>query len=721
MKTETKNINTLASRSVSHNPARAGFFVWCVAVLIILGNVLSIRSASAQDRIILDGEHVKITAVTFSGNTAFESDDLLARIQTQPSLGLISKILTAWQEPNNYVNAVSLVQDSALLQEVYRDHGFLFATVTVTLVIDTPAVSGAVTFTMTEGKRCKVDSVTVQDAGMLTGPERDIVRMKAATLAGRPYVKNELRDCLGSIVNYMQDNGYRKSHLVGNPVIRLNHTLDGVAVSVVIDPGLKYRFGRPAVIYDIASLNQCFAEEAVRKEVEFYDGQLFSRTRSNMTEDNLRHLGVFEIVRVDLLTENVDTVTRITPTNIYLKMRKDWEFSPDFILSNEYHEFNAGVALTLANHNVFCAAQDLSFTAAGELPWVVNAFNLSNYRASVYEKFFQPRIQLPGILDYRNTSFTQSFGFSHVSIPIADAQGHYNNDSVPFIQNKLSFSMQLNIRQAAYTYLIPQISFIRVVTNTEQLDANQRKGFSNTELVSKQPNLIFALTLTRDNTNNLFVPTEGSSGVLSLKTNVLNSPYFYKAEATTKWYRAIGTQTVLAFRLHGGLIYRHRNISEDILFEEKFVVGGAYSLRGWQIYDPGLGWGIDTSSRIPRSGYAVFEANVEWRYQWFILRDSWINRVIWNRLSHSLFLDAGQTWSERTNVAWVPEMYKQIALAWGIGLRYDTPVGPFRVDFGWKLYDPATGDNPTFARIDGNLPYLHLMHPQIQLAIGNAF
>ena len=35
------------------------------------------------------------------------------------------------------------------------------------------------------------------------------------------------------------------------------------------------------------------------------------------------------------------------------------------------------------------------------------------------------------------------------------------------------------------------------------------------------------------------------------------------------------------------------------------------------------------------------------------------------------------------------EFYKQIALAYGVGLRLDFSIFVFRVDFGVKLYDPS--------------------------------
>jgi outer membrane protein assembly factor BamA len=51
------------------------------------------------------------------------------------------------------------------------------------------------------------------------------------------------------------------------------------------------------------------------------------------------------------------------------------------------------------------------------------------------------------------------------------------------------------------------------------------------------------------------------------------------------------------------------------------------------------------------------------------------------------FVDAGNVWGkvEDLRLSRFPE---QVALAGGIGYRYETFFGPFRIDFGLRLYDP---------------------------------
>ena len=58
-------------------------------------------------------------------------------------------------------------------------------------------------------------------------------------------------------------------------------------------------------------------------------------------------------------------------------------------------------------------------------------------------------------------------------------------------------------------------------------------------------------------------------------------------------------------------------------------------------------------------------------------------RKFWENVGYALFTDFGNTWLGYNTFSW-----NSVAVAVGFGLRYYTPVAPFRVDFGFKFYDP---------------------------------
>ena len=47
------------------------------------------------------------------------------------------------------------------------------------------------------------------------------------------------------------------------------------------------------------------------------------------------------------------------------------------------------------------------------------------------------------------------------------------------------------------------------------------------------------------------------------------------------------------------------------------------------------------------------------------------------------FIDYGNTWNGPEQFVW-----NEVAVAIGTGIRYYSPIAPFRIDFGFKLYDP---------------------------------
>ncbi|HZV12910.1 MAG TPA: BamA/TamA family outer membrane protein, partial [Candidatus Kapabacteria bacterium] len=452
--------------------------------------------------------------------------------------------------------------------------------------------------------------------------------------------------------------------------------------------------------YDSISRQQCFAEEAVLQELEFKQDDAYSDAKRSKSEENLMRLGPFESARIELRTQDADSA-HVAPTIVHLKLRKKFDFTPDFVVDNNYGFFNLGISATAADHNLFCAGQEASLSGSYE----VEDFTLNKNRLDLEAKFLQPRIRIGDILDYKKTSLQLGLGAVSTTFPLH--------------QLIYSASALLSHHEAEHTYLIYQLSYVQAQTTYDSAYAYLISPTSP-QYIQKQPNLLASVSITRDNTDNLFVPSRGSSGVVTIKINTLPTPYYWKIEATQKWFVPWGTQSVFGFRLHGGIIGRFgSDPTRDIILDEKFYVGGAYSLRGWPLYQLGIGVPYDTL--FGKTGFTLFEANAEWRYQWFILPDNWIDRVILNRISSDFFIDAGNIWSERQKWDWVKQMPQQIAIAVGFGLRYDTPVGPLRLDFGYKLYDPDTESLQHLASFDGRYPFMHLVHPQLQIAIGNAF
>lgn len=133
-----------------------------------------------------------------------------------------------------------------------------------------------------------------------------------------------------------------------------------------------------------------------------------------------------------------------------------------------------------------------------------------------------------------------------------------------------------------------------------------------------------------------------------------------------------------------GVAYPYGN-SNILPFEKRYFSGGANSVRGWSVrtLGPGSYAGKDSNiDFINQSGDVKLDMNLEYR-----------SHMFW-KLEGALFVDAGNIWTLR-NYADQPggqlrldKFYKQIAMAYGAGLRFNFDYFILRFDGGMKAVNP---------------------------------
>ena len=134
-----------------------------------------------------------------------------------------------------------------------------------------------------------------------------------------------------------------------------------------------------------------------------------------------------------------------------------------------------------------------------------------------------------------------------------------------------------------------------------------------------------------------------------------------------------------------GIAYPYGN-SNILPFEKRYFAGGANSVRGWSVRSLGPGEydGADRSINfINQSGDLKLDLSIEYRAYLF-----------W-KFNGALFIDAGNIWTIR-NYADQPggafrlnNFYRQIAVAYGLGLRMNLDFFIIRFDAGMKAINPA--------------------------------
>lgn len=126
--------------------------------------------------------------------------------------------------------------------------------------------------------------------------------------------------------------------------------------------------------------------------------------------------------------------------------------------------------------------------------------------------------------------------------------------------------------------------------------------------------------------------------------------------------------------------------STSLPFEKRYFAGGANSVRGWAVRElgPGTYSGQDrTIDYIKQSGDIKIGASLEYR-----------SKLFW-KINGAAFIDAGNIWTIREyteqpgGLFEFDSFYKQIAVSYGLGLRFDFGFLVLRLDGGMKAYNPA--------------------------------
>lgn len=160
---------------------------------------------------------------------------------------------------------------------------------------------------------------------------------------------------------------------------------------------------------------------------------------------------------------------------------------------------------------------------------------------------------------------------------------------------------------------------------------------------------------------------------------------YVKGEVDYMLARNFDSRSSLAFHVGFGVGVPYGN-SRMLPFEKRFYAGGANGVRGWGVRTLGPGRYDSRNSVtdfINQCGDIRLDMNIEYRTKLF-----WV-------LEGAAFVDAGNVWTIH-NYETQPggmfrfnSFYKELAWAYGLGLRLDFTYFLLRFDLGMKAYNPA--------------------------------
>lgn len=173
---------------------------------------------------------------------------------------------------------------------------------------------------------------------------------------------------------------------------------------------------------------------------------------------------------------------------------------------------------------------------------------------------------------------------------------------------------------------------------------------------------------------------------------VFGIPYsqYVKAEGEFAMLHIFDWRNSVAFEGFLGIGYPYGN-STILPFEKRFYGGGANGVRGWSVRTLGPGAFPGTNSVsdfLEQCGDIRFKMSAEYRAKLF-----WVIEL-------GAFIDIGNIWTIKNyenqpyGLFRFGEFYKQLAAAYGLGIRLDFNYFLLRFDLGMKAHNPAFGEEP---------------------------
>ena len=675
------------------------------------------------------GKKHKLTDVDIAGNHYFPTDVIRERLLVQPA-GLI--VLSYGR-----YNEAAMRRDEDAIASLYQTNGFRQVKVSGEAQDDYHGETGRmrVLYTIEEGPQTLVGTLNVFGNQNIA---RD--RLQIGSLPDEPYSDSTVALDRDAISNLYFNSGYpdvrveaEVAPVPGNPQ-RMNVTYrisegERVFVDRVLMSGLHYT--QPFV---------------VERDFRLWEGDPLSQAAQLETQRRLYNLGLFN--EVNMAVQNPEG--RSTYKDLLVQFDEARRYTFNYGVG---FEAQTGLGVTTCPGPsksptvVSCKAQAAAANTIGVSPRVSFDVSRINFRGRDHTLTFKShygRLQQRASLSYESPRW---FDLERVKLTL---NAFYDNshEIFTFKSQRLEGSATIEQRWSRVTTTLYRFTY-RLVKATE-LETSSAGGStaSPTLTLSEIPLLsqpvrvgIPSFTYIRDKRDNALASTRGNyttgdfgvaSGYFGSQANfvrayVENSTYSSFRKAGGTWTIARSTRFGVEQPFGAGLNVpvpasptttcnpaatgSNTGCASVIPLPERFFAGGAYTHRGFPLNQAGP---RDPVSGDPIGGGGLFLNLVEVRTPPLKLP------YIENNLSLVAFEDAGNVFARANDIGrsllrWhQPDIggcqaaaqpsstatcnFNYISHAVGMGIRYRTPVGPVRVDFGYNL------NPPFFAERDLNCP-----------------
>ncbi|AUX44073.1 membrane protein [Sorangium cellulosum] len=561
-------------------------------------------------------------------------------------------------------------RDVLVINALYYDRGFLAVQVATPRVMLTPDRTGIeVTLTINEGPRFRIRSLRVYERDAdgreiepLGGRRalREMVRAKP----GDWFNRAELAKDLSAIQTLYRDAGY--ANVEATPETQLDPDNREVDITVGIRRNQLVYFGRIEI-----RGNTKTRDKVIRREMEVEERKLFSETKLERSKQRITALGYFE--RVDISTEQGDD-----PQHINVNVDIGEKPTGTFQIGAGFSSVESFIATAQVQQaNLLGSGQSLSIQA--QISGLRRLIDIRFFEPYLFDSPFSASVSVYNQLRaYREFSQTSTGGALTIGYPLIE----------PELRASLTYTLENDEISSS--------------TTTGLGTADPRSTFQRLPLANLFNDGITSSirpTLTYDTRNNQLFPTSGIylQGSVELAHSAFGSQNeFLRYRATGRFYYPITDSLVLKLNTEAGLVTSPK--PEGVPVFARFFLGGILDVRGFEIRDIGPRLPLretpdPNSQTIPNGanigGNLMYYQNLELEFP--ILEAVQIKGVVFTDLGNAwnlekLYCDAAPASPyEVTNPCFSPERLLDVRTSWGFGLRWFSPLGPLRFEWGFPF------------------------------------
>lgn len=572
-----------------------------------------------------EGEKNRIDEIVFTGNTVFSARRLKKAMETK------EKWFLSWVFDSGTFNEEIAAIDRERIADLYYNEGYVDVQVGEPQISLTPNRKDLVlAYDIDEGPQYHAGLIDVE--GDLIA-DKEILRNLVKLKEGDVFSRKKLRDSVLAINDYYADRGFAFVNVV--PRTPADKSKRQIGLVLHIEKGDLVHFDRIRI-----RGNTKTRDKVIRREITVPEGGLYTSSGLKKSQRKIKNLGFFEEVSVATSKGDQPSLMNI---DVDVKERPSGTVS-------------AGVGYSSADSFIFqgSVSQD-NFLGMG---WRGHAGaslggSSNTFQVGLLDPYFLDRNLTLGFDIYATEREWTSFS--------REAKGG---------NIKLGFPIPFGCR-AFFIYRYEKKEIFDVEDDASYY-IRQQEGRSTLSSIQA--------VLSRDTRDYRLDPSSGYISSVAVEYGGLGgTEHFAKYVASHRHFFPLFWGTV--FSVNGEIGYIQKTRDEEIPIDEKFFLGGLYTIRGFEVREVG-----------PRDAVtgdylgAVKEAFFNFEFIFPLVKDMDMKGV--------LFFDVGNAWSEKE------DYFDKMRYSAGFGIRWNSPMGPLRIEWGYNL-DPEEWEDTS--KIDFSL------------------